>query len=96
MSSKGKKTKKEQILNNKSLIKFVVELSLIALAIIAMFELGVIGRFLNQCMRVLVGQYPMPYHILIIGITFYKMIDTDHKHKTWRFWTSLLDFCLQQ
>lgn len=88
MSSKGKKTKKEQ-LKQQELIKFIIELSLIALAIIAMFELGVIGRFLNQCMRVLVGQYPMPYHILIIGITFYKMIDTDHKHKTWRFWTAV-------
>ncbi|MDE8332869.1 DNA translocase FtsK [Erysipelothrix rhusiopathiae] len=88
MSSKGKKTKKEQ-LKQQELIKFVVELSVIALAIIAMFELGVIGRFLNQCMRVLAGQYPMPYHILIIGITFYKMIDTDHKHKTWRFWTAV-------
>ncbi|NBA00829.1 DUF87 domain-containing protein [Erysipelothrix rhusiopathiae] len=88
MSSKGKKTKKEQ-LKQQELIKFVVELSVIALAIIAMFELGVVGRFLNQCMRILVGQYPMPYHILIIGITGYKMIGTDTKHKTWRFWTAV-------
>lgn len=88
MSSKGKKTKKEQ-LKQQELIKFIVELSIIAFTIIAMFELGVVGRFLNQCMRIMVGQYPIPYHILIMGITLYKMVDTDHKHKTWRFWTAV-------
>lgn len=73
MAKKGN-TKKEQA-KQKELIRFISAIAIIGFSLVGWFKFGIIGVFINSLLRVLVGQYVIPYYVLIIvvcGLLIFK------------------------
>ena len=90
MSKTKKKSQVKQKQNNQSeLVRFISCVATIGLSIIGWFRYGVIGIFIDNLMRILVGQIPPVYYVLIICVSLIYLIDSSNFKRSLRFWSGI-------
>lgn len=88
--TKRKKSPKQTQIYQSELVRFITCVGIVGLSIIGWFRYGIIGAFIDNIMRVLVGHYPIIYYILTIGISLIILIDSSKFRKSIRFWSGIV------
>ncbi|QIK69997.1 DNA translocase FtsK [Erysipelothrix sp. HDW6C] len=89
MTSKKKKKTKASIQKQKELIRFISAIVVIGLSLVANFRYGLVGEILDNTMRVIIGEYTLPYYILIIAIAGLLLIKPESFKKSGKFWSGI-------
>ncbi|QIK57564.1 DNA translocase FtsK [Erysipelothrix sp. HDW6A] len=87
--AKKKRQTKASIQKRKEIIIFGVCIALIGFSLIGWFRLGFIGAVIDNSMRVVIGQYTIPYYILIIVILLLYLIRPDAFERSPIFWIGI-------
>lgn len=88
-NKKTKKTETSQSEHDK-LIDVIAGLVLIALSLLGAFQFGILGFHINNIFRVLFGQYPMVYYVLLILGACYMIFRSKHFKLGWRILLGLI------
>ena len=71
---KNNTNKKKEVQENKSLMMIITGFVLIAIALVGMFNLGLVGRVFTSMVTLLFGSFPGMIYILLLGIGGYLIV----------------------
>lgn len=88
--TKKKSNVKAKQSNQNELVRFITCIAVVGLSIIGWFRYGIIGAFLDNIMRILVGQYPPIYYLMFMAVSLIILVDSKSFKRSLRFWSGII------